>query len=243
MLALASLALHGGCPTQVDPSTTAAKPKASVIDENDPRVVRDGEDLYAAEAIERAEERARPHVGSDEPPPSGRGTGKPDESNGVCRLYAPKLPDPQCCEAEFGFDAELVQRSCGLELYLGESFYNSCGYYFHRTGIEPQWFRASFTAGATAKEAVQSHDRRLARITKNDAFASEPVPGIDGALWSAHNGIRWAFVPGWDRVRLLSWSQQACSDEAMLEVLRALVAAKQPPKGAPRLGLVPKARS
>jgi hypothetical protein len=29
----------------------------------------------------------------------------------------------------------------------------------------------------------------------------------------------------------------------MLEVLRALVAAKQPPKGAPRLGLVPKARS
>lgn len=236
-------ALAAGCPAQVDPAATAAKPKPNVIDENDPRVVRDGEDLYPVESVQRAQERERPSITDEVAVPISRGTGRPDESNGVCRLYAPELADPQCCAAEIGFDADVVQRACGLELYLGESHVNSCGYYFHRTGAEPLWFRGSFVNGATPADAARSHDTRLQRISKNPQFASEPVPGVEGALWSTHQGMRWAFLPGWDRVRLVSWTQEACSDAAVVEVLKQLMTAKQPPAGAPRLGLVPKARS
>lgn len=226
-----------GCPSEVNVPTRPAKRAAPVVDETDPRVVRDGEDLYPVAAKARAEEKERP----DEP--SGLGTGKPDESNGVCRLYAPRLPNPECCKGEYGVDADFVAKTCGQELYLGESFQGTCGYYFHRTGEEPSWMRASFVDGATVADAVATHDAKLKLKGKDDSFASTPVPGVEGAMWSSKEKLHWAFLPGWDKVRMVSWSSTVCSDEAMQKVLAHMVAAKQPPKGAPREGLIPRARS
>ncbi|MBL8946143.1 MAG: hypothetical protein JNK45_23455, partial [Myxococcales bacterium] len=223
------------CPAEVAP--TPAVPAKPVVDETDPRVARVGEDLYPVAAIERTEKLERT------PEPSGLGTGKPDESNGVCRLYAPRLPDPECCKGEYGVDADAVAKTCGLELYLGESFQGTCGYYFHRTGDEPRWLRASFVDGATPEDAAKVHDTKMKRVSKNDAFASEPVPGVEGALWSRNERLRWAFLPGWDKVRMVSWSSETCTDEAAAKVLGQIATAKQPAPGTPREGLVPRART
>lgn len=231
------LLVVAACPAEVTLPTRAQKPAKPAFDESDPRVVRDGEDLYPAAAIERVEQLER------DVPTSGLGSGKPDESNGVCRLYAPRLPDPECCKGEYGVDADFVAKQCGLELYLGESFQGTCGYYFHRTGDEPRWMRASFVDGATPADAAALHDQKMKRLTKNDAFASTQVPGVPGALWSHNDKLHWAFVPGWDKVRMVSWSVETCSDDAMAKVLGHMVAAKQPPKDAPRTGLIPRART
>jgi hypothetical protein len=229
--------LCAACPSQVDVPTRPAKPAAPVVDESDPRVVRDGEDLYPAAVVERAKEKERPAA------PSGLGSGKPDETNGVCRLYAPRLPEPECCKGEYGVDADFVQQTCGLELYLGESFQATCGYYFHRTGEEASWMRASFVDGATVADATATHDAKLKLKGKDDSFASTPVPGVDGAMWSHRDRLHWAFLPGWDKVRMVSWSSEVCSNEAMQKVLAKMVAAKQPAKGTPRDGLIPRART
>jgi hypothetical protein len=231
------LSVTTACPSEV--VVPARKAEVAVaLDESDPRVVRQGEDLYPAETIERAENINR------DPAPSGLGTGKPDESNGVCRLFAPRLPDPECCKGEYGVDAEIVTEACGLELYLGESFQGTCGYYFHRTGDLPLWLRASFIEGATVADAVAAHDAKLARLTKNDAFASTAVPGVEGAMWSSHEKLHWAFIPGWDKVRLVTWTAATCTDDGMAKVLAHMNrTAKQPQPGAERLGLIPRART
>ncbi|HWB75914.1 MAG TPA: hypothetical protein VG755_13190 [Nannocystaceae bacterium] len=233
---LAAALLLIGCPTPVDVEAARAKPAAPSIEE-DPRVVRDGEDLYAADVIEK-----RQHQEEAAQPVTGLGSGKPDESNGKCRLFAPELPKPECCEGEYGFDADVLQQTCGFELYLGESFQYSCGYYFLRPGSLPSWFRMTFIAGETPQATADVHDQKLRRVAKNESLKSTPVPGVDGALWSTHDGLRWAFLPGWKRVRQLSWKQSECSDEAMAKVIAQIVAAQEPPPGTERSGLVPKAR-
>src|SRR5688500_13899078 len=210
-LSLAATALLLGCPSQVDVAAARPKPAAPSVEE-DPRVVRDGEDLYAADVIEKRQQ-LDDAVKAEEA--SAPGSGKPDESNGVCRLFAPELPKPECCKAEYGFDAQQVQEACGFELYLGESFQYSCGYYFHKTGGLPSWFRMSFLPGATPAIAADAHDRKLRRAAKDESLKSTPVPGVEGALWSGHDGLRWAFLPGWKQVRQLSWRDRECSDEAM----------------------------
>lgn len=237
-LRLAAAAALLGCPSTVD--IEGAKPKRvePVIDENDPRVVKDGEDLYAADVIEKRDAQAA----AQEPTAPARGSGKPDESNGVCRLYAPELPKPECCKGELGFDAERVRELCGFELYLGESFQYTCGYYFHRGGEAPSWLRLSAVIGDSPASAAAEHDVKLQRVAKNDALRSTPVPGVPGALWSGHDGLRWAFLPGWKRVRQLSWRDGECSDEAIAKVIGELVAAVEPPENAKRLGLIPQAR-
>jgi hypothetical protein len=235
-----ALVLVLGCPTAVDVAALEPAPRSEpLLDENDPRVVRDGVDLYAAEVIEKREQREL----ADEPEAPALGSGKPDESNGVCRLYAPELPKPECCEGEYGFDAEQLQKSCGFDLYLGESFQYTCGYFFHSAGKLPSWFRMSYVAGDDPAAAADTHDRKLQRASKNDALRSTPVPGVDGALWSGHDGLRWAFLPGWKRVRQLSWRDRECSDEVMAKVIAQIVAAAEPPAGAKRTGLIPKSRS
>ena len=233
---LGALLGASACPNEIDPTSLAPKPAPKPVDETDPRVVKDGEDLYPAATIERAQKAA------PEPDGPALGSGKPDETNGECRLYAPKLPEPECCKGEFGFDAEVVQRACGLDLYLGESFQYSCGYYFHEEGVPPVWFRMSLLPDAKPKDAAHTHDRKVREISKNPAFASTPVPGVEGAFWSEHDGNRWAFVPGWDKTRQLSWKSGTCSDEGIVEILRQLVAAQPAPKGSQRPGLLPKAR-
>src|SRR5690606_1100534 len=106
----AALAL--GCPAKVPTPESQAQAGHSpagvpVTDANDPRVIRDGDDLSAAEDAPR------------KPPPGpALGSGKPDTSNGVCKLYSPKLPQPECCPFETGFDAEKIKQLCGHALYM-----------------------------------------------------------------------------------------------------------------------------
>ena len=204
-----------------------------VVSEDDPRVVRDSGDLYAV--------GTQPHPPADG---AGLGSGKPDTSNGECKLFAPRLQNPACCPHETGFDAEKVQRICGHALYMGESLQHSCGYFFlpDAGGGVPVSMRVSSLAKTEVADAVEQHDLRLKRMTKNPEFASQPVPGVEGAMWSDADGMHWAFIPGWEHVRQVSWEAAACPIDAMPEVLKLLVAAKPPPANAPRPGLVPVAR-
>jgi hypothetical protein len=83
---------------------------------------------------------------------------------------------------------------------------------------------------------------RLAKVTNRPDFKSTPVPGLEGAMWSEHDGMHWAFLPGWSSVRLISWTDDACSITAMPEVLKLIAGAKEVPPHAPRPGLLPIAR-
>jgi hypothetical protein len=242
---LALLSLNFGvvvclaCPTKVPTPQAEAKSErvspegVPVVDESDPRVVRDGEDLYALESAPRQPSEDEPALGS----------GRPDTSNGVCKLFAPKLPDPECCPFETGFDAERIQQICGHELYMGESVQQSCGYFSlpQVQGSSPVSIRASMINQDDLAGAAADHDKRMAQITKNPAFASTPVPGVEGALWSTADGLHWAFLPGWKLVRLVSWADGACPIEKMPEVLALMAKATEPPPRAPR-ELLPKAR-
>lgn len=223
------------CPSTVEQLPHERKPTPVVVDESDPRVVRVGDELYPRGAVTPI-----PDEGTGGPTP---GTGQPDESNGVCRLFAPKLPNPECCGAETGFDVERVREACGHDVYLGESFQQSCGYFFHnaKTGL-PVSFRVSFMANLDPKTNAEHHAEELRERLHSDAQA-EPVPGVPDAWWVEHKGTHWAFVPGWDRVRQFSWRDDSCSREGVVAVIERLKQAKQPPAGAERPGLVPRART
>lgn len=220
------------CPSKLGPSEKSA---AKVTKDDDPRVVRDSGDLYVAEAPSsplQAETAAAESLG----------TGKPDESNGVCRLYAPKLKSPVCCESEYGVDEEVIRKTCGHELYLGEHFRASCGYYFLSPDQPYTWIRASYMPQKTAEEAARSHDRVFQRRGKRPDFESVPIPGIPGAFWSNDKDLHWAFLPGWSKVRRITWRDDACAEDKMLEVLEQIQKAKEPPADAERVALVPKQR-
>jgi hypothetical protein len=238
-LALLSVGLCLACPAKVPTPEAEVKSEpvspegVPVVDESDPRVVRDGDDLYALESAPRQPSADEPALGS----------GKPDTSNGVCKLFAPRLPEPECCPFETGFDAERIKQICGHELYMGESLQQSCGYFFlpDVQGSSPVSIRASMINQADLTRAAADHDLRMGKITKNPAFASTPVPGVEGAVWSTADGLHWAFVPGWKFVRLVSWADGACPADKMPEVLALIAKAAEPPSGAPR-ELLPKAR-
>lgn len=229
--ALACVLPLAACPTKL-PKRERAKAQASVGEE-DPRVVRDTDDLYPADKP--------PRPVDDGPAP---GSGKPDTSNGVCRLFAPKLPEPTCCSFETGFDAEQIRELCGHDLYLGESLQNSCGYYFmpEMEGSSPVAIRVSRLIKTDVAEAAKAHDERIRFTFKLPEFSSSPVEGVEGVLASSHDGVHWAFVPGWEQVRLVSWIDEACPDAAVPKMLAIIAGAKEPPKGAERPGLVPVAR-
>jgi hypothetical protein len=236
---LLSIGLCLACPATVSTPQAEAQSRPSspegvpVADENDPRVVRDGNDLYAIESAPRQPSE----------PEAALGSGKPDTTNGVCKLFAPKLPEPQCCPFETGFDAEKIKQICGHQLYMGESLQQSCGYFFlpDMQGSLPVSIRASKIDGNDVAKAVADHDQRMKKITKNPEFASTPVPGVEGAQWSTAEGLHWAFLPGWKSVRLVSWADGACPLDKMPEVLALMAAAAEPPHNAPR-PLVPEAR-
>jgi len=227
-----------GCPSQTNssPYQRKTKPAAPQVGVDDPRVVAKDGELYTQKTIERAEEKLR---GSKDP--TGLGSGRPDETNGECRLYAPKLPHPQCCQSEYGFDVDTVREACGYDIYLGESLRFSCGYYFHHDK-GPRWMRLGFLPDETAKVAAEHHDRKMAEALGDSYTASTPVPGVEGAYWSRHDQYRWAFLPGWNKVRQLSWEDVSCTDEGILEVMAQVVGAREPAKKARRIGLVPAAR-
>ena len=228
----ALVVLLAACPQTSEP---APDPRSDEAPPNldDKRIVADTADYYVAEN------------GVPNPPPEPRspGTGKPDDSNSVCRLYAPELPDPTCCERQLGFDVDVVKHACGLKLYLGESFHATCGYYFlpdaTTTGTPATWFRLSTTRGADPREAAESHDRYTRQLSRDPNFRSVPIPGLAGAYWSEQDDLHWAFLPGWSVVRQFTWQDGACSDEGIREILERLVDAPEVPAGTPRTSLIP----
>ncbi len=242
LLALASFTLLG-CPAKLPEQGKDLTPSnvgdptpgnVPITPADDPRLVRDTTDLYDGD-------NGSPAPPTPEP---GRGSGKPDETNGVCRLYAPKLPEPECCPVEVGFDAERIRELCGHPIYLGESLQHSCGYYF--TSLDPNakpvFMRGSKLTIESVEVAAKEHDERLRLALDKPEFGSKAVPGLPGAMWSGAEGLHWAFLPGWDHVRQISWNDGACSDDKMAEVLKLIAEAEPPPPNAPRLGLLPTAR-
>lgn len=236
VLGLSTMGLLG-CPADVQDTRAApapSKPKAPEVDESDPRVVKVGDDLYAAESLPEPEGDGK-----------AKGSGKPDESNGYCRLYAPKLPEPHCCKTEYGFDAEATAKACGKGLYLGESFQRSCGYFFHdaQSG-QPQWFRTSFVEAKSPKDAAEIEAERL-QTRFGATVEVKPMKDTPTAYTLEYSGIAYAYMsgdPGWPNVRRLAWKVGSCSDEGLEQVVSQMSTAKPPPKGAQREGLVPKAR-
>lgn len=225
-----------GCPAAVEDTTLAPAPKTEpALDESDPRVVKLGEDLYAAGTVPQATEEVV----------KGKGSGKPDESNGFCRLYAPKLPEPHCCLTEYGLDADAAAKSCEKTLYLGESFQRSCGYYFHDGASgEPVWFRTSFVDDASPKEAAEAEANRLRMRFRAD-IEVKPMVKTPDAYTLEYSGISYAWMagdPAWPNVRRLAWNESTCTPAGLEAVVSQMATAKAPPKGAKRQGLVPKAR-
>lgn len=232
----AALTAMLGCPAEVRDTTPAPAPKVEpVLDESDPRVVKVGDDLYALESVpESTQEFVK-----------GKGSGKSDESNGYCRLYAPKLPEPHCCLTEYGFDAAAAAKSCGKPMYLGESFQRSCGYYFHDGASgKPSWFRTSFVDDATPKEAAEAEANRL-QLRFRAEVEAKPMANTPGAYTLTYSGISYAWMtgdPSWPKVRRLAWNESTCTPEGLEAVVSQMATAKSPPQGAKRQGLVPKAR-
>lgn len=232
-LAPTALALLLACPgAQPGPAPTRTEVGPGP---DDPRVVADTGDLYAARSRERVDARSPDPAAGTSP-----GTGRPDETNGVCRLYAPELPNPECCEHTLGFDARATLATCGFAVYVGESFHHSCGFYFLReANTPPQWLRIQNIRGDTPKQAAEEHVMVNARTSPG--ITAEPMPGVDDAWWVREGEYRWAFLPGWKRVRLLSWKASGCSDEAAAALVRPIIAAPEDVDGPRRDGLLPAA--
>lgn len=245
---VAALALGGltGCPARVGAGGDEAG--AAQVDESDPRVIRSDRtgDLYPRDVKAMPEDKPDYEAGETEAtaePSRSPGVGKPDESNGVCRLYAPEYPDPECCAAEYGVDAERIKAICGFEVYLGEHFRNGCGYHFKKTPTsKTQWLWAGLLPEdkdtATAK---YEHDLVIQKRFKQVGFESEAIPGVPGGYRSVYAKTGWAVIPGWKRTRQFGYPEGFC-DEGLDELLAELARAKQPPEGAQRPSLVPRAR-
>lgn len=178
-----------------------------------------------------------------QPPIPNPGSGMPDESNGECRLFAPKLPKPECCKQALGFDVSTVHNACENLIYMGESFYGSCGYYFLAEKLQkPVWFRLKPTLESSVKDAVHNHDEFMRnRIVKSQDFKSEPVPGVEGAYWSQYEQTHWAFIPGWSKVRQFTWHDESCSQDGVVQIIKQLRDTPEIPANTPRTSLVPTA--
>lgn len=231
LAALPALALLLACP-QAQPTVGEDAP-AQVPGADDPRVVSDTGDLYHG--------KAPTPVAAPAPAPTGSlGTGRSDETNGKCRLFAPELPNPECCVHTLGFDAASALRQCGHQVYLGESFQGSCGFFFlHEAATPPVWMRLTNIRGDTPQQAAEEHVMLMHRTAPG--VTAEPYAPIPGAWWVRHEEYRWAFLPGWKSVRLLTWKDTSCSEDGIAALAKELVAAPEQRDGAVRNGLLPSA--
>jgi len=170
------------------------------------------------------EDRAEPLADGS---PRKPGSGRPDETNGVCRLFAPELPEPTCCPVDVGFDPSVAQAACGLSHFLGESQHFTCGHYFNHPRGETVWFRSSIVHGSP-QAAAEAQAGELAAALGVTARA-EPVPGLAGAVWVHHEETSWAFVPGEGGTRRLTWNTSSCSRSNVVALLVDLARRSQTP--------------
>lgn len=210
-------------------------------DESDPRVVRDTDgDLYAKGSEPKSPAAAAEERDDATNPP---GVGKPDESNGECRLFAPEFKTPECCPTDHGFDVEWTKTACGHEFYLGEHQRQSCGYYFlPKEGDASSWIRVSIPAAESAQQAADDHALLMQVRMKVEDYENKPIPGVEGGSWGKNDGLNWGFLPGFDKPRLVSWPDGFCSEQGMMELLAKMAnEAQQPGRDAKRQSLVPTA--
>ncbi len=200
--------------------------KNEALGTEDPRVEKRGTDLYAVGNAPDLDPKQRQASDGNHAP----GSGRPDETNGVCRLFSPQLPEPSCCPGETGFDLEDARDACGFQIYLGESLYGSCGYYFAGKTEQPISIRVQPLGAVSVVDAAGAHDRQLSRALKDENFKSTSIPGVKGGLWSraTAEGFNWAFIPGWKGARQVSWTDRDCERAKMPALLEAMVRAKQP---------------
>jgi hypothetical protein len=210
------------CPSELPEETVSAPSRVEAVKPTgNPRVVELDGELYAKDSPSIAPTGSETKVRSP-------GTGIPDETNGVCRLYAPKFPDPACCAFETGFDQRLAREICGLDVYLGESQRGSCGYFFTSTrDAKASTFRVAPLAADTPRSAADKHAARLARQTKRE-LAAQRVPGVAGAWTVSFDNLHWAFLPGWNRVRQLSWTDDSCPSGRVNDLVAEVAAAVEP---------------
>ena len=223
-----------GCPSAVEenPVVTSGGPQT---DASDPRVVEVDGELYAKDAPSNPE--AATEVSDVNP-----GAGVPDETNGVCRLYSPGHPEPECCGPETGFDASFARQLCGHDAFLGESATASCGYYFTTSkSNEPAHFRAAQVIGKDAKSAAEAEANRLGRAQPDQISKATPFPGIPGAYRVDTGYIHYAFVDGWKNVRQFAWNDDSCDESKILELVAHFRNAAEP-TGDARRPLLPTAR-
>jgi hypothetical protein len=150
----------------------------------------------------------------------------PEAPTERCLRYAEPPGDPdlrgrprthpvRCCPSSYGFDPELARQSCGFVDYLGESEELACVHRFRGTAGQTYELRLTPILDLAFTEAIAVHE--------SGEFGPEHVARAPAALpeiwWSADEGRRWAFVPGWSIVRRLGWDEAACDPEHMLPVL------------------------
>lgn len=218
-----------------------AAQQQALPDESDPRVVRDTDgDLYAVGHEPKSPAAIAEERDDATNPP---GVGKPDESNGECRLFAPEYKTPECCPNNHGFDVEWAKEACGHEFYLGEHQRQSCGYYFiPEQDATWSWLRVSVPAAESAQKAADDHALLMQVRGKVADYENKPIPGVEGGSWGKHDGLNWGFLPGFDKPRLVSWPDDFCSEAGMMTLLAKMAnEAKQPDPDAPRTALVPRA--
>lgn len=195
---------------------------------------------FAVGASQRGAEPAEPP--SPTPAP---GVKAPDETNGECRLYSPSERPPVCCPRTYGVDVNELAESCGGLVFLGEMLHMGCAYRFYDPNTrQDAWIKLAFaTDDATPSQIVEAHDRSIQKLTRNETFRSEPLPGVDDGAYSTFDGLGWALLPGWDLPRQVTWKEGFCGDQLPAK-LKAIADAPQPPTARPffREALIPAAR-
>ncbi|KIG16917.1 hypothetical protein DB30_04079 [Enhygromyxa salina] len=153
-------------------------------------------------------------------------------SSPACSLYAGKARDTtlqgsppasqaRCCETDFGFDAQLVARSCGFKTYLGGSEELACVHRFEDDQGHVREFRLTPILDLAFEAAIALHEQG----EFGESHQAGPAPD-QPTLWiSTSETHHWALIPGWSATRRLSWEPSACAVEQMGPVLAAMAAA------------------
>lgn len=143
----------------------------------------------------------------------------------------PRTDPVRCCPSDYGFDPALAQRSCGFTEYLGESEELACVHRFRAADGAVHELRLSPMLDLPFAAALALHEqgRDQGRAQGRDQGRGEAPEGLPSLWWSATQGRRWAYVPGWPVVRRLGWDEAACEPPRMLPVLAAMLEAPPDP--------------
>jgi hypothetical protein len=132
---------------------------------------------------------------------------------------SPRTEASSCCESSYGFDPQLVARSCEFAEYLGESEELACVHRFiDRRGFLHE-FRVTPIIGLELDAAIALHESGEFDDTHTADWLQ---PERKNAWLSQTPTRRWALLSGWSATRRLTWTPEACDTDAMLPVVLAM---------------------